>query len=424
VSALLRIGRLAINLVLMSFLGRYLGQGGFGQLMVAMSIVAVLLCVSELGFNRITVREIVRDQASQWQTLGSTFWSRILIGAVLYLGLIVYVLLAKPEYGTLLLIYGVLLLTHAGSEAMSWFEARQNVERVSLCQFAGFLVSAAFIGIGIAVKAPVAYFAVTYVIECWTVLACILVLLHRRGGRIHSWRWSWMRASALLRESWFELASQLALLLLFRLDTIMVEMMRGKDEAGIYSAAVRVSEVMYFIPVALASVSLPALMELRGRDAQAYQRRFADYFSLSLLVAVVCAAGIAFAAPLVISVLFGKDFTASSHILVIHAWSFIPYAIGVARTQYLTAEGRLWVNLPSVLLALIINVGLNLAWIPQHGGVGAAWATLIAYVVAWVASSFALPAARDVAKLLAQSIPNMPSALLQVWQRARPGHPF
>jgi O-antigen/teichoic acid export membrane protein len=415
-STALRIGRLLVNLVLTGFLARLLGKGGFGQLMAALAVVSVLLCASELGFNRITVREIVRNQATAWQTLGATFYSRLMVGAILYAGLIAYALVAQPVHAPLLLIYGALLLTHAGTEVMSWFESQRKVEGVAWAQLAGFGVSAVCIAIGLYLRAPVWFFALTYNIECWFALATVIFAFHRLGGRMAPWRWSWMKASSLIRESKFELATQLALLLLFRLDTVMVEAMRGEGEAGIYGAAVRVSEVVYFIPVILSSVCLPPLLELRKSDALRYRQRFTDYFAMSLLIAVPCAAFLAFVSPLIVTVLFGRDFSASARILMIHAWSFIPYAIGIARTQYLTAEGRLWVNLPSVALALAVNVVLNWLWIPRYGGEGAAWATLIAYTVAWVLSSFALPGTRDVARLMVRGVAQMPAFVAQSWR--------
>ena len=424
VSTGLRVARLLVSLVLTGFLARHLSTDGFGQLMASLAVVSVLLCASELGFNRITVRELVKDKSALPATLGATFCSRLIFGALLYLALIVWVWLAEPEHGPLLLIYGSLLLTHAGTEVMAWFEAERAIERVAVAQFVGFAVSAACIAVGLVMDAPLWFFALTYNIECWFALAVVVVAFRRsvppQAGR---WRWSWPRAVELMKESRFELATQLALLMLFRVDTVMVEALSGKDEAGIYGAAVRVSEVVYFIPVLLSGVCLPALLELRKTDLPRYHTRFADYFALTLLISVPCAALLALASPWVVALLFGAKFAASAPVLAVQAWSFIPYALGVARTQYLTAEGRLWVNLPGVVLALIINVGLNWLWIPQHGSMGAAWATLIAYSVAWVLSSFTLPAARDVARLIVQSIVQMPDFIGQSWRRMRAALP-
>lgn len=42
-----------------------------------------------------------------------------------------------------------------------------------------------------------------------------------------------------------------------------------------------------------------------------------------------------------------------------------------------------------------MNAGLNWLWIPDHGGLGAAWATLLSYTLAWVLTSHLMPALRD-----------------------------
>jgi O-antigen/teichoic acid export membrane protein len=413
VSVLMRVSRLFVSLFLTSVLARYQGQVGFGQLMVSISIVGVLLCIVELGLAGITTRELVKQEDAQWGILGTTFFTRLLVGTLLYAGLIVYVILVSPNHGPLLLIYGCLLVTHAGTEILTWLVARHQLQAAAWSQLAAFLISALFIAAGVFWKAPLWYFACTYVLECWLALAFAVMSFHRHGGTFKGWQWSSSRAVGLLGESWYELVSQLALLLLLRLDTIMVEALRGPEDAGIYGAAVRVSEVVYFLPVILASSVLPSLIGLRMQDPQRYQKRFADYFALSLLLAVPCTLLLVLAAPYVISLLFGSRFAASAPILMVHAWAFIPYALGIARTGYLTAEGRLWVNLPSVLIALVLNVVLNWLWIPQYGGIGSAWATFIAYTAAWVGSSLVIPSARDAVHLMFQGLLQMPSVAVK-----------
>jgi len=411
VSVALRVTRLVVSLVITSFLARYIGQEGFGQLMVALAVVSVLLCISELGLQSITTRELVENEDGQWGTIGTTFFTRVITGAFIYAGLLLYVLVAAPSHWLLLVIYGSLLVTHAGTEIITWLVARHHLRQAAWTQLGGFLVSAVFIAVGIYFQAPVWYFACTYVLECWLTLALTLIVFRRCGGRLRLWRWSRARALGLLGESWYELVSQLALLLLLRMDTIMVEALRGAEEAGIYGAAVRVSEVVYFIPIILAGTCLPSLIALRGRDPIRYRERFADYFALSLVLSVPFAGVLTMAAPYIVAVLFGTEFNASTPILMTHVWAFIPYALGIARTGYLTAEGRLWVNLPSVVIALGLNALLNWLWIPTYGGLGAAWATFIAYSVAWVGSSLVLPDARDSARLMWLGLVRLPSLL-------------
>lgn len=417
ISVTLRFVRLALNVVIIGMLGRFLGEHEMGQLLTAQATIAVLLCFAELGFARITVRELVRDPEDEARTIGATLYTRLMIGTVMLAALGLGTLGMVRDERLLLLAYGLLLPTHGLAEIGSWLEARGQLARASWAQLWAFVAGAAITIMGVLLKAPLIIFPLAYVAECWLVAYFQIGILHNAGGRMSEWRWSSRRALQMIRESWPEMVAQLALVLLYRIDTIMVKAIKGAEAAGVYGAAVRISEVLYFLPVALASVALPQLVELKKRDPRQYERRFADYFAVSLLIAVGGAAFLSFTAHPVVSLLWKGHFAGSADILTIHAWAFIPYCLGVARTQYLTAESKLWANLPSVALALVVNVALNWLWIPRSSGEGAAWATLVAYTVAWVATSFLLPAVRPVAVLKFRSLVQMPHLLGEFLRR-------
>ena len=418
ISVTLRFVRLALNVVIIGMLGRFLGEHEMGQLLTAQATIAVLLCFAELGFARITVRELVRDPEDEARTIGATLYTRMMAGTVMLAALGLGTLGMARDERLLLLAYGLLLPTHGLAEIGSWLEARGQLARASWAQLWAFVAGSAITIMGVLLKAPLIVFPLAYVAECWLVSYFQMGILHNVGGRMGEWRWTSRRALELLRESWPEMAAQIALVLLYRIDTIMVKAIEGAEAAGVYGAAVRVSEVLYFLPAALAGVALPQLVELKKRDSRQYEKRFADYFAVSLLIAIGGAAFLYFAAQPIIHVLWKGRFADSADILMIHAWAFIPYCLGVARTQYLTAESKLWANLPSVALALAVNVALNLVWIPKWSGAGAAWATLVAYTVAWVVTSFVLPGVRSVATLKLRSFIQLPALLIEFARRS------
>ena len=72
-----------------------------------------------------------------------------------------------------------------------------------------------------------------------------------------------------------------------------------------------------------------------------------------------------------------------------------------------------------MLFSNTLLVALNWIWIPTYGGEGAAWATLVAYSVAWVLSSFTLPGTGDVARLIVRSVTRMPAFIAQSWRHLR-----
>ncbi|MEQ1749831.1 MAG: polysaccharide biosynthesis C-terminal domain-containing protein, partial [Prosthecobacter sp.] len=207
-------------------------------------------------------------------------------------------------------------------------------------------------------------------------------------------------------------------MLLFRLDMLMVKGLRGAELAGVYGAAVRVSETLYFMPMLLASLMLARLTAARQTSAESYDKGMVQYLSATWLMGLGGAVVLALSAGLITKLLWGARFIGSAEILIVHAWAFIPYALGVARTQHLTIEGRLWANVPSVLIALGVNAGLNWLWIPQYGGLGAAWATLLSYTLAWFLTSHLMPALRDSGHLQLRGLRHllsMPGKLLQQW---------
>lgn len=411
----LRLARLCLSFLITCVLARHLGGAGFGQLAVAMALVSILLSVGELGFARYTVRELLKNGNDQAAVLGTTMTARFIAAAALFVGLIAWVGWRTPEGALLLVVYGTQLLTNPATEVLAWLEAHGKVSHAVVAQFTGFLVSAACIGLGVWLDAPLWFYALTYALEGWVFIGISACVFWQHGGRVKPGAFQWSRALALLSRSWPELAAQAALLLLFRLDTMMIEWLRGPEEAGIYGAAVRVSEMAYFVPGILATLFLPRLMIAREHDAALYGRRVVDYLSASVALAVVVAAGLLLASPLM-PLAFGEAFSRSADMLRVHAWAFIPYAVGIARTQILTVEDRLLDNLPSVIVAVAINAWLNLEWIPAHGGVGAAWATLVSYTLAWVVWTYlSPPLRRHVSGFMTRALVGLPRfALLRV----------
>ncbi len=410
-SAMLRVARLCVNVCVTGVLARHLGGAGFGALGASLALVSLLYTLAELGLGRLLVRELLHDGADAAAVIGSSFYTRLGVGVVLFFGLAVYALAGAPAHAPLLLVYGLVLLIHASTDVIAWFESERRMLAVAWCQFGGFLLSVIAVVAGIVWDAPLWFFALTYVIECFATVAVLVLLYHRLGGSWRAWRWEGARAAALLREARYEIATQFTLLMLLRLDTIMVQAMRGETEAGFYSAAVRLSEVAYFLPVMLAGFMMPPLMRRRQSGTAAYQEGVAAYFGVTLLLTVPLTLVLALASQWLVRLVFGEAFLPAAPMLTVHAWALVPFALGIARTQYLTMEGRLWANLPAVAAALAINALLNWWWIPVHGGTGAAWATLIAYTVAWVLSTPFTAATREVGGLMLRGALGLPRLL-------------
>ena len=68
-------------------------------------------------------------------------------------------------------------------------------------------------------------------------------------------------------------------------------------------------------------------------------------------------------------------------VLRIYIWSSLGLFLGTAVSQRLMVEDRVRLMFGANVAAMLTNVGLNIFFIPWFGLTGAAWATLISYLV-------------------------------------------
>jgi O-antigen/teichoic acid export membrane protein len=168
----------------------------------------------------------------------------------------------------------------------------------------------------------------------------------------------------------------------YRLDQWFVGAMAGPHELGLYSIAVAFSEVLLYLPTALTISQRPYLVRAKRADAA---RRAARVFRASTLLTAAAAAGVILFAPLLCVTVFGADFRGSVDDLRVLAAG----AVGVLALKLLgnalTAQGRPGLATAGAAAAFAVTLGLDIALIPAHGGLGAAIASTAAYSTGGIA---------------------------------------
>jgi O-antigen/teichoic acid export membrane protein len=194
------------------------------------------------------------------------------------------------------------------------------------------------------------------------------------------------------------LASMFAVAILW-LSTLLIGTLRSTAEAGMYAAATRYLTLGQFIGVAIAQVAAPRLSELlssgdRARAREIYATATSWLMSLTWpLYLTMITLG-----PALLSVFGSRYRTAGPVLAILGAAMLVATLVGPVDIVLLMAGKSSW-NLFNTVIAVVLNVVLNLVLIPPFGVKGAA--------VAWGAS------------ILANNL--LP--LLQVW-RGVGLHPF
>lgn len=177
------------------------------------------------------------------------------------------------------------------------------------------------------------------------------------------------------------LAVSLLVLLLGQIDLLVAGFILEPTEIGVYSAAIRVANLIGLVPLSVTIVNSPQIAALYSQgDAPGLQELASRIAHLSFWPSLVVAAVImALAAPILL--LFGPEFVAARWALcILAACQLFKSAMG-AVGYFLDMTGHQGYNARAFAAATVLGVLLNLIAIPPFGIVGAAMANLVAWMV-------------------------------------------
>jgi O-antigen/teichoic acid export membrane protein len=391
--------KLAAGAILTIFVARMLGAAELGIFSIVMAWSAFLVPITSLGLNNIVVRQMVKHDSGHdaMTMLYSAISLRLVLGLIggCVMLLAFYLLYPSMFVGHLRFAIPALFLlqTFFGFLLFEFYLNFQGTFR-SLAY-----IKAAITAISFSIKLCLLYqgFGIASLLF-FTGLEFLIVglaqyTLYRvkhqpykegeaRWPGYHPRWFNLTQAKVLLkRSSWLWLSGIVSVIYL-KVDIVMIGSIAGAEQAGIYAAASRLSELWYVFPATLAARYYPDMIRAHQQGWTPYYlklRRFAFMFFSA-------AFGIAFAmtllAPWLISLLFGDGFLAAVDVLKIHIWAgcfiFVRYLI----SQHLLITEQEPLSLASHAIGALLNVSLNFWLIPKMGIVGAAWATLFSYAFA------------------------------------------
>ena len=376
-----RILRMGFGLVVGVWVARYLGPEQFGLFSYVLAFVALFGVFATLGLDDIVVRDIVRNPSDKDEILGATFSLKLLGGLVGILLTTAGILLLRPNdrlTHSMVAIIASGLIFQSFDTISFWFQSQVQIKYVVYAKNGAFiLIALAKVGLILSHASLIAF--------AWAALAEIilgavgLTLAYGANGHIvRAWRGSIARARSLLTDSWPLILAGLAIVVYMKIDQIMLGEMLGNQAVGLYSAATRISEIWYFIPVAIVSSASPSIVEAKAISDSLYYQKVDKLFRLMAVLAFSIVIPMTFFSGHIIDLLYGPEFAGAGSVLAIHIWAAVFVFLGVAQGPWTVNEGLMKLSLQRTVIGAVANVVLNLLLIPRIGVVGAAISTLIA----------------------------------------------
>ncbi len=384
-----RILRAAASFVVGALVARYLGPERFGHFAYVLALMAFFQAVAPLGADGIAVAAVARHPESAGRVLGSLVRMRLLCGLVCWPTAVAVMALLSPhdsEAIAMTVMVGSVLVLQACDTIDLWFQSQGENRRTVKAKIVAFAVTSGFKVVLVMAGAPLWAFAGAFALD-FALAAAALVVAYRGLPTPGGWRFDPSEARDLLVQTWPFLLSALSIVVYVRIDQIMLQQLRGSHEAGIYAAALPLSQIWQMIPVTLALSLAPMIARRKAAGEAAYEVALLHIFRLFAAISIGVAGVTYLAAPILIPLIYGPVYSPSIAVLRIHVFTNVFVALGVAQGLWIINERKGWMILVKTLAGATIAVVGNLIAIPMWGAVGAACVAVIAQAVASVFSN-------------------------------------
>ncbi|MEN6592273.1 MAG: flippase [Methanobacterium sp.] len=358
---------------------RYLSVDGYGILSAALALTGIYVVFGDLGLSTLTVREVARDRSLTKKYVGNTTVIKLFLSLFTFLLTVLTVHIIGYSETTVIVIYiltAAFIFNAFSSIFYSIFQSYQKMEYQSVATILNSAVMLLGTLLAIYLGLDVIAFAFIYLIANAINFLYILVTytwkfyLPNVEMDLNFWKPTIKEALPLSITSLFAV-------LIFRIDSVMLSVMSSMEAVGFYSAAYRLMEALIFFPQVYTTAIFPVFSKLYVSSINPLKGAYIKSFKYLTILSLPIAVGITLLAEPIILLLFKPDYIPSILALQIVVWVLPFIFINYIQGSLLTAMNRQVTYLKITAASLVLNVGMNLVFIPLYSYLGAAFVTVI-----------------------------------------------
>lgn len=372
------------------FLARNLGVENFGLYSVVLAYFSLFSSISEFGFNRYLITELAVDKLKIPKLLLSICLLRTTIVSILFAIFAVVLYFLDPEKIRVSLVLLATLAVFPQALAFtidSIFVALKKLE-YSAFAMVGLSFSTAFMG-------------VIFILSGLDIMGAVLTLVF---GQIIYFLILWI----FLKKQKINLDFKINLktlkdiawgsfpygfigvlgLLYFKIDTLILNYLKGNYDSGIYSAGYKFLESLIFMPSALSMALFPNIVSLINTDPKRVYRIYIKSTIFLFLVSIIIVGAYLVFLPMIISY-FLPQYARAIEVIRILSLT-IPFMFMISPQGIILFSDKKFLKFLTVISVfnLIINISLNFYLIPKSGYLGSAWSTLVSDALGFVVFFF------------------------------------
>lgn len=374
-----------IQLITITVIARTLGVEGNGKYAIAMLLPIFLAQFLSMGINSSIIYYIGNKENSDEEIYANSWIISLLIivlGVVIGLFLIGFFqekLFPNIEQDILYLSLVIFPFSFLYSNLLAFLQAKENFTTYNIASLTNaivlfiIIISLYFLSLitiknviisgvlSLVISIVVTYYFVkkekfTYVMNCISKKTIYKILSY--GLRSH--------------------VSNLVTFVNYRADIFLLNLLSNPIAVGLYYVGVQIVERLWIVSSAMSTVLFPRFVALK-EDDEARNEVVAKSFRIVVLLTLFASILLIAFGYLFIKILFGVEYLDAYYIIL----ELLPGVILGAGSRILAnaiaAKGKPEYNMYTSVVAMIINIILNIVLIPFYSFLGAAIATSIAY---------------------------------------------
>ncbi|PIP26945.1 MAG: hypothetical protein COX30_04480 [Candidatus Moranbacteria bacterium CG23_combo_of_CG06-09_8_20_14_all_39_10] len=389
VSSVSKVLSTILALVAISFITRYLGKEGFGNYATVLAFLSFFAAISDLGLYYITIREISRAEADEEKILGNIFSIRIISSLVVFVFSPIVVLFFSYPIEVkkgIIIVAASFLFSSAYQLINGIFQKNLAMDRVALGELVGKIVQVMVVIAAVKLELSFNWIVASLLLNM-IVSFCIIYFLSKKYVRIHL-QFDFKYWKSFLKESLPMGIATIITFIYFKLDTILLSVMQSSADVGIYNVAYKVLENITFFPAMIAGLVMPIMAHSIFTDRGKFIDIANKTFKVFIVLIVPLIVAVLFLADSIIGLIGGAGFAEAGNVLRILVFALAFIFFGQFFNTILIV-GNLQKRLMWTLgVAAIINVTLNLIFIPRFSYMAAAYTSVITEFVVVVLTAY------------------------------------
>jgi O-antigen/teichoic acid export membrane protein len=359
-----------------------------------------------LGLNQIVIRELSKFPEKSNELLGTGFVLRFFgFGILIAVMVITLQFMGNDPYTNTLILIIAASEIFKTFEVIDWFYQSKVMSKyvVRVQLVVNLVISVTKIGM-VFWGAPLVWFAAIVLVNTFLNAAGYLLTYWKREGTLRNWKFRKNVGLLLMRESWPLALHGLALHTQARIDQVMLGKMLNNYEVGQYSVALKLIEVLGFIPMVIMSTFVPAITKAKEISKALYHDRLLNFYRLMFGIFLVVAFPLYFLAEDVIIFLYGAEYQAAGFLLSLFAIRLFYTNMGVAKSAFILNESLFKYSLLTTIIGAISNITINYLLIPVFASAGAIIATILSFTISIFLIDFFYHKTRQNQKLIFKGI--------------------